>query len=69
MSPSSVSGFISGPWLDWIAEPYREERAALDVETLARAFVKVGMVIDGMTAAEAREMVAALAAEYQRLAQ
>jgi hypothetical protein len=41
----------------------------LNVETLARAFVAVGMVIDGMTAAEARQMVERLAAEYQRLAE
>jgi hypothetical protein len=43
------------------------EASRIDVETLARAFVAVGMVIDGMTAAEARQMVEQLAAEYERL--
>jgi hypothetical protein len=41
---------------------------ALDVERLARAFVAVGMEIDGMSAAEARQMVEQLAAEYEKLA-
>jgi hypothetical protein len=44
------------------------EASRIDVETLARAFVAVGMVIDGMTAAEARQMVEQLATEYQKLA-
>jgi hypothetical protein len=43
------------------------EASRIDVETLARAFVAVGMVIDGMTAAEARQMVERLAAEYEKL--
>jgi hypothetical protein len=49
--------------LQWEAEASR-----IDVERLARAFVAVGMVIDGMTAAEARQMVEQLAAEYEKLA-
>jgi hypothetical protein len=61
-------------WDEAHAIGYREghraakaEASRIDVETLARAFVAVGMVIDGMTAAEARQMVERLAAEYEKL--
>jgi hypothetical protein len=43
------------------------EASRIDVERLARAFVAVGLIIDGMSAAEARQMVEHLAAEYQKL--
>lgn len=40
----------------------------LDVELLARAFVAVGLDLDGLTPAEGREAVERLASEYARLA-
>jgi hypothetical protein len=58
--------YSSGDLLLYVKQ--REAEASrIDVETLARAFVAVGMVIDGMTAAEARQMVERLAAEYEKL--
>jgi hypothetical protein len=75
IEPSRSTGDMSArEWRDAYFELARialkeleDCRGRIDVETLARAFVTVGMVIDGLTAAEARQMVERLAAEYEKL--